>query len=87
MHASSNPDGLEWSIEKTANTTEIDANGTVYDNASYIQRLLSVFPDYDFQSGSGNGTSLAGLIGAGMTCLLALGCGGAIKFIKKKNQG
>lgn len=47
--ASSNPDGLEWSMEKTAGTAEIEANSVIHEWFSNIQDKLSFLPDYDFR--------------------------------------
>ena len=49
-----------------------------------IQERLSLFPDYDFKSGQGKGTSFSGVVGAGVTCVLALGIGGIITLVKRK---
>lgn len=35
--ASSNPDGLEWSMEKVAGTSELEASGAIYEVADSIQ--------------------------------------------------
>ncbi|RXE58574.1 energy-coupling factor ABC transporter permease [Acetivibrio mesophilus] len=48
--ASSNPDGLEWSIEKTAGTAELEAHGDIYDTLSKIQQKTAFLPDYGFRA-------------------------------------
>ncbi len=62
--ASSNPDGLEWSIEKVAGSTEIECvdNSRFAETASEVQSSTAVMPDYDH--------SLSGIVGAAMTMLV-----------------
>lgn len=86
FYASSNPDGLEWSVEKTAGTAELKANEGVHSKAEKVQEELAFLPDYDFKSGEGKGTGVSGIIGAGLTCLLAVGAGGIISVIKKMKK-
>lgn len=86
LYASSNPDGLEWSIEKITGTTELDAQGFVYRVVSGIQAKMSFLPDYDFKAGQGTGTGISGVVGAIITSVLALGAGFVITFIKRKRR-
>ena len=62
--ASSNPDGLEWSIEKVAGTSELVAEHTtsLTTAASAVQASTAVIPDYS--------SSLSGIIGSAMVVLL-----------------
>ena len=64
--ASEKPDGLEWSISKTAGKEELAASGGLYDFLEKIQAKLSVFPDYVVQSMGDSAASavVAGLVGA-----------------------
>ncbi|MFR1708239.1 MAG: energy-coupling factor ABC transporter permease [Clostridium sp.] len=48
--ASSNPDGLEWSIEKIAGTTEIETEGRIHKILSEVQSKIAFLPDYDFKT-------------------------------------
>lgn len=50
MFASANPDGLEWSMEKVAGTTELDAKGAAYQKAADIQEWTALLPDYAFKT-------------------------------------
>ena len=84
LYASSHPDGLEWSIEKVLGSTELENSDKVHNVLASIQERLSLFPDYDFKSGQGKGTSFSGVVGAGVTCVLALGIGGIITLVKRK---
>jgi cobalt/nickel transport system permease protein len=47
--ASSNPDGLEWSIEKTAGTAELNAPDGIHKTLSEIQSKTAFLPDYGFK--------------------------------------
>ncbi len=88
--ASSHPDGLEWSMEKTAGTAELEAHeGRIHGFFARIQEMTAFLPDYGFRSGrveaSGpgveevqaqwpaveSGTSVSGLVGGGLTLILA----------------
>jgi cobalt/nickel transport system permease protein len=85
IFASSHPDGLEWAIEKTAGTTELETKGAVMESAARIQKAAAFMPDYDFKgtasaggadSGAvtpvaGIGTPIAGVLGSLLTFLLA----------------
>lgn len=48
--ASSNPDGLEWSIMKTTGSTELEAPDGIHKALSEIQAKTSFLPDYSFKS-------------------------------------
>lgn len=86
LFASQNPDGLEWAIEKTAGTEEIEAKENIHKKLEEIQQNYAVLPDYDFEKGEGDGTSIAGIIGAIITGVFALLTGGIISFIKKRKR-
>lgn len=86
--ASSSPDGLEWAIFKTAGTTELEAEGGIFDIAAGVQRKTAFMPDYDYASagedGSSTGTGVAGIVGGTMTFALAGIVGFLISKAKKK---
>lgn len=64
--ASSDPDGLEWSVGKTAGTAELEAAPDgVHRTAAAIQERTALMPDYD--------TSLAGVIGSGAILAVVFG--------------
>ena len=64
LFASGYPDGLEWSMEKVAGTTELFARGNVYQLAERLQGITAVLPDYAFKtSDSAAGTSFSGIVG------------------------
>lgn len=74
--ASSNPDGLEWSMEQVAGTAELEAEGRVYEAAGQVQEATAVLPDYGWKnSDSVTGTSFSGLLGGGVVIALCVaGC-------------
>ena len=64
--ASSRPDGLEWSVARTAGDAEIlPAPGEAHRAAAAIQQTTAALPDY--------GTTTAGLAGCGVILLAAWG--------------
>ena len=86
LYASSHPDGLEWSIEKMTGSGELESKGGVFEFFASLQEKTAVMPDYDFKSseGAGTGTSVAGILGAGLTLFLTIGFA---VFIKKMRIG
>jgi len=64
--ASSDPDGLEWSIARTAGGNEPEAaDDPLHRRAATLQRRTALMPDYD--------TSLAGIVGSGAILLVVFG--------------
>lgn len=65
--ASSQPDGLEWSIERTSggNASSAPATDALHRTAATLQETTALIPDYDI--------SLAGLVGCGIILLAAWG--------------
>lgn len=64
--ASSRPDGLEWSIERTTAGVEIaESQSTLHHRAALIQRTTALLPDYE--------ASMAGLVGVGATLVVGYG--------------
>lgn len=74
--ASSDPDGLEWSMEQVAGTSELEAEGGVYEAAGQVQEATALLPDYGWKnSGSVTGTSFSGILGGGVVIALCMaGC-------------
>lgn len=73
--ASSNPDGLEWSLERLTGATELAAEGSFYVAAEEIQNKTAILPDYAFKNSDHVlGTSFSGIIGGAIIILFcALG--------------
>lgn len=87
LAASSYPDGLEWSMEKTAGSAELSAAGGIYDIVSDIQNFTSILPDYAFKgSESAVGTSFSGLIGAAAVMALCIACCLILRLFRKKRR-
>jgi len=58
--ASSNADGLEWSIARVTGTEEeLQASGSAHDTAAGVQDRTSFFPDYGFKEGDADGEAAA----------------------------
>ncbi len=81
-YASAQPDGLEWSIQQVTGQEELaHSQPPVHGLLAALQEKLAFLPDYGFadlsemEDGSlqsRSGTSLSGILGAGLTLLLAL---------------
>lgn len=76
LAASSDPDGLEWSMEQTVGTAELEADGTAYDVAGQIQETTAILPDYAWKnSDSASGTVVSGVLGGVIViAVCAAGC-------------
>lgn len=103
--ASANPDGLEWSMFRTAGVEELKAPDGIHQIMSEIQSKTAFLPDYGFKApenesvastGQGEGeaswpaisggTSVAGIVGAGLTLAFAALIGFAVSLVKKKKH-
>lgn len=75
LFASSNPDGLEWSIEQVVGSPEISAEGGIYDTISDIQETTAILPDYTFINSDNEilGTSFSGIIGSIIVGVILIG--------------
>lgn len=101
--ASANPDGLEWSMFKTAGTSELEATGSIYSTLAGLQERVALLPDYSFKASESEaagetggeeswpavspGTSFSGLVGGALTLVLAGGTGYFLHFLKKRKHG
>jgi cobalt/nickel transport system permease protein len=90
LFASSHPDGLEWSMKKTAGTAELDVKSNMLKGAASIQEATAFLPDYDFKNASedssGIGISIAGIVGSLFSFLLAGAAAFAISAVKKRRK-
>ena len=96
--ASSNPDGLEWALfgnaeEGYAQNMGLDEENfgksdAAHDKAGAIQESTSFLPDYAFSNDGDNpaGTTVSGIVGAGMVAGVALLICFAGGFFRKKNN-
>jgi cobalt/nickel transport system permease protein len=87
LFASAYPDGLEWSMERTAGTAELEREGPVYRAVSGVVDTTAFMPDYALPGGEGGagGTALAGILGSLITIALAGGAGLVIRAARKRN--
>jgi cobalt/nickel transport system permease protein len=92
--AAADPDGLEWSIFHASGVEELaaPANG-IYAALARLQEATAFLPDYNFPGGEDQqevvdsstwpsadvGTSLAGLLGGGITLLVVVAIGLLLK--------
>jgi len=96
--ASTHPDGLEWSVFKTAGVEELESpENRIHAVLSNLQKKTAFLPDYNFKADENApkakgeaswpavdpGTSVAGVVGGLLTLLLALLAGFILK--KRKN--
>lgn len=85
--ASSNPDGLEWSMEKVAGTAELEAAGGAYEVADSIQSATAFLPDYAFKnSEAAVGTSVSGIVGGLIVVAVCVGLSYLFRFYRKKDK-
>ena len=85
--ASSSPDGLEWSMEKVAGTSELSRDGSLHGKASAVQERMALLPDYNLpESESAGGNILSGLVGTGLVLVLCALGGGLMRLRRKSSQ-
>lgn len=99
--ASTYPDGLEWSMYKTAGVEELEAPDGVHQAFSELQTNTAFLPDYGFKSAEGEegtaesepswpavdaGTSVSGIVGGLLTLTLAGLTGLIINYFKRKKK-
>ncbi len=98
--ASSNPDGLEWAMFKTAGKEELNTPPKDLHTAlAHVQEKTALLPEYGFQSKNSEpaeapkpepavdtGKTVSGLVGGALTLLLAGLLGFALKHRKKKHS-
>lgn len=85
LYASAFPDGLEWSMEKVAGTSELEAEGALYTLADKIQSFFSFLPDYAFKgSESALGTTVSGIVGCLIVALICFLVSKLLRFFKGK---
>lgn len=86
LAASGDPDGLEWSMEKIAGTSELDVpTDAAHARAQDIQDRTSFLPDYAFpDSEAAAGTVVSGLVGSLLALALCAGVCAVIRFGRKR---
>jgi cobalt/nickel transport system permease protein len=81
--ASAHPDGLEWSVARTAGSEELAAPETgLHSRLAEVQEKTALLPDYTAAEieDSRVSTSFAGLVGGLITCLVVVAIGLLLKF-------
>lgn len=78
--ASSYPDGLEWSLEQSAEHLEGEGGFL-----AQLQNKLAFLPDYGFKNKE-NGTSFSGVIGSLITLIIVLVLGFVLQRSRKKKH-
>jgi len=92
LFASSKPDGLEWSMEKTAGVQKIQRYSELHKAAAEIQNKVVVLPEYNFKSEESGkkffkiGTSTAGIAGMSLTAVFILVAGFVIMKYSERGQ-
>ncbi len=91
LYASTNPDGLEWSIQSIVDDSVPEYSSQVHEKAKELQDKTAILPDYSFVGENQEikmGTSISGIAGAGITLAVTVAVGFAIRILKKnkKNQ-
>jgi len=95
LFASSNPDGLEWSIGKVAGVEELQGDTKVHDNFAKAQEKIAILPDYSFKKSENNaksnsngnetiGTIISGIVGSAVTIGIIVLIGYLINLSKRK---
>lgn len=86
--ASSNPDGLEWSIGKITGSTDLkQSENQISDIASQVQDKTAVIPNYDLKKvDSDYETSLVGILGTVTVLVVCAGACYLFTYKKKKKK-
>ncbi len=86
LYASSNPDGLEWSIESVLGTKELENSSDTHTAAKELQDKTAILPDYSLPMEQENtlGTSLSGMVGGVLTLAVTVLVGLIILSYKKQ---
>ncbi|PKM74189.1 MAG: cobalamin biosynthesis protein CbiM [Firmicutes bacterium HGW-Firmicutes-16] len=84
--ASSNPDGLEWSIGQVTGKDELDTDVSVHAALADVQEKTAVLPDYSFGNDNIAGTSFSGIVGSGLVAGLCILLAVIFGVYKKKKK-
>jgi cobalt/nickel transport system permease protein len=87
LFASAYPDGLEWSMQQVAGSTELESEGKLQAVAANIQNITAVLPDYSLKNTESQiGTSISGIVGGILVMGLMIGLCYGIKFFQKNKS-
>ncbi len=84
--ASSNPDGLEWSIGQVTGKDELETDVSVHAALADVQEKTAVLPDYSFGNDNVAGTSFSGIVGSGLVAGLCILLAVIFGVFKKKKK-
>ena len=86
--ASSDPDGLEWSMKQVFGAAEIKPSGfPLYQAAQKLQEKTALLPDYAWKnSHSIFETSFSGIVGVFVVLILCAGCCYLLRFVRRKRD-
>ncbi len=87
LFASAYPDGLEWSMERVAGTSELEADGGAYNASAALQDASAILPDYGFQtSDTPFGTAVSGIVGCAAVCGICAGACLLLRYIRRRKK-
>lgn len=88
LFASSNPDGLEWSMEQLTGSGELESKeGSAYLVAEQVQETTALLPDYAFKdSESSFGTAFSGVAGSLVVLVICVGVCLAFRFFRSRRH-
>jgi cobalt/nickel transport system permease protein len=82
--ASSDPDGLEWSLARAASAEVTTARGALHAMLERVQGATALLPDYGAPGLPGDaGTSLAGVVGTLVTLAVAVAAGLLVRAVAR----
>jgi cobalt/nickel transport system permease protein len=90
--ASANPDGLEWSVSRTAGAALGEPAGGVRAALARLQAAIAPFPGYGLgapgsRAAPDAGTSVSGIAGAGMTLALVMAAAWGLRALRRRAGG
>jgi cobalt/nickel transport system permease protein len=89
--ASADPDGLEWSVARTAGAALREPADGLRALLAQAQAAIAPFPGYGLRGAAGPaagaGTSLAGISGAALTLGTVLAAFGALRLLRRRGRG
>mgnify|MGYP002224899900 CR=1 FL=1 len=87
LAASSNPDGLEWSMERLTGSTELETMVPAHMRRRKHSGKTALLPDYGFKnSDSTLGTSFSGVAGSAAVLVVCVGACYAFRFFQKEKS-
>lgn len=86
LFASSDPDGLEWSVERTAGDVGLVSESGIYALADRLQSITSLLPDYTWKEGnSAGGTTFSGIIGGVVVAAICAAVCFILRFFRRRS--